>query len=439
MNLQRRRPGSVHINAPSFPTISQPSVYRRIAYTFIALTVVIILAVLWLTSVKAEVNVKVKRDSVRLDGVVEVAKSPKSGQIPGRVVQGVFEKVQEFTVLGAAGESIDPSKTPTSSTVPAPVPTPAPTPVADETLMAKGTVRIINKYSKSQTLVKTTRLLTSDGKLYRIDSQIVIPPGGEVSVGVYADKPGSQYLLKGPQKFSIPGLFIDVQAYIYGESNTDFTLVSQESAVASRPVAPTPAPTPAAKPKTGKPVTQADLDRAEKALTDAVLNQAMKSLAGEIGTVSNLEVVYVVKVVDRKFMVRPGDIAESFLASVKLDVTAVYYGKEDMQTLVRSRLRERVPMGREFLPFESGAITYSLESSDIKQEIASIRVSADAAYRLSPSSPLLQKSVIAGKSKSEAESLIRAVDGVESVEIKIQPSWIDSIPSLKDRIDLKVE
>lgn len=438
MNLQRRRHGSVHINAPSFPTISQPSVYRRIAYTFIALTVVIVLAVLWLTSVKAEVNVTVKRDRVRLDGVVEVAKEPKTGQIPGRVVQSVFEKVQEFPVLGAAGEPIDPSNAPTST--PAPLPAPAPAPIVTENVIAKGTVRIINKYSKAQTLVKVTRLLTSDNKLYRIDSQVVIPAGGEVSVGVYADQPGAQFVLTSPQKFTIPGLYIDIQKYIYAESDAPFHAVAQSSAEASKPIV-TPAPSPASttKPKAGKPVTQADLDRAEKSLTDTVLNQAMKSLAGEVGDTSNLEVVYVVKVVDRKFMVRPGDIAENFLASIKLDVTAVYYGKEDMQTLVRSRLRERVPAGREFLPFDSGAITYSLESSDLKQEIASIRVSADAAYRLSPSSPLLQKSVIAGKSKSEAESLLRAVDGVESVDIKIQPSWIDSIPSLKDRIDLKVE
>jgi hypothetical protein len=232
MNLPRRRPGSVHINAPSFPTISQPSVYRRIAYTFIALTVVIVLAVLWLTSVKAEVLVKVKRDRVRLDGVVEVAKEPKTGQIPGRVVQGVFEKVQEFPVLGAAGEPVDPTKTPT--TTPAPVVTPVP--VVNENVIAKGTVRIVNKYSKSQTLVKTTRLLTSDNKLYRIDAQVVVPPGGEVSVGVYADKPGSQFVLTGPQKFTIPGLFVDIQQYIYAESDAAFQAVAQDSAAATKPV-----------------------------------------------------------------------------------------------------------------------------------------------------------------------------------------------------------
>jgi len=413
--------------------ISQPSIYRRIAYTFIALTVVIVLAVLWLTSVKAEVLVRVKRDRVRLDGVVEVAKEPKTGQIPGRVVQGVFEKVQEFPVLGAAGEPLDPSKQPDAEAIP----TPEPTPVVNENVLAKGTVKIFNKYSKSQTLVRTTRLLTPDNKLYRIDSQVVIPAGGEVTVNVYADKTGNEFVLSGPQKYTIPGLFIDLQKFIYAESDEPFNAVPQEGQPTTKPAPSTPAASTPVKP--GKPVVQADLDRAEKTLTDTVLNQAMKSLAADIGDTSNKEVVYVVKVIDRKFMVQPGDVAENFLASVKLDVTAVYYGKEDMQTLVRSRLRERVPAGREFLPFDSGAITYSLESSDVKQEVASIRGSADAAYRLSPTSPLLQKTVIAGKSKSEAESLLKAVDGVDSVEVKIEPNWIDKIPSLKDRIELKVE
>jgi hypothetical protein len=162
-------------------------------------------------------------------------------------------------------------------------------------------------------------------------------------------------------------------------------------------------------------------------------------LADEVPEKDRMEVVYVVKVLDKKFMVRPGDVAEVFLASVKLDVTAVYYSKEDMQSLVRTRLKEKVPQGREFLPFDGGAITYSLESSDASAETAAIRVSADAGYRLSPTSPLLQKTVIAGKSKSEAESILKAVDGVESVIIVIKPGWLDTIPTLKDRIDVKVE
>ena len=115
-SVRPRRPGSVHISAPSFPVGVRPSVYRRIAYTFIGLTVIVVLGVLWLTSVRAEVLVKLKRDAVRLDGVVEVAKAPTDGQIPGRVVQGTYTKTREFQVAMDA---------------PAPTPTPTPTPTPE--------------------------------------------------------------------------------------------------------------------------------------------------------------------------------------------------------------------------------------------------------------------------------------------------------------------
>lgn len=118
-----RRPSVVPITAPSFPTPPRPHVYRKIAYTFIAFTVVIVLAVLWLSSAKAQISVKVKRDTVSLDGVAEVAKTPIAGQIPGRVVQGVYEKIQEFAVNDTESTSTSPAvATPPS----APVVTPPP-------------------------------------------------------------------------------------------------------------------------------------------------------------------------------------------------------------------------------------------------------------------------------------------------------------------------
>ncbi|KAA0205889.1 hypothetical protein EDM68_04010, partial [Candidatus Uhrbacteria bacterium] len=153
----------------------------------------------------------------------------------------------------------------------------------------------------------------------------------------------------------------------------------------------------------------------------------------------SMEVVYVVKGLDESKNANIGQVTDSFLYSIKLDVTAVYYSKDDMQALVRSRLRERVPEGREFLPFTGGAVTYALESADPVSEIAVIRVTADANYRLSPTSPLLQKSVIAGKSVEEARRLLQSIDGVESTQITVKPSWLGSLPALKDRIELTVE
>lgn len=422
--VRHRRPGSVHISAPSFPVGVRPSVYRRIAYTFIGLTVVVILGVLWLTSVRAEVVVHLKRDAVRLDGVVEVAKEPRAGQIPGRVVQGTFTKTREYAVAGESGQPSDPTKEPV-----------APEPPPSNDVQARGTVKIINTYSREQPLVRTTRLLTPDGKLYRIDETVRVPAGGEVTVEAYADKAGREFVLTQPTKFTIPGLFVDLQTFIYAETVGPFEAVPLGTP-GTAGVAP---PAPSAVSPNARPVSYEDLDRAKKSLTDEILNEAMQSLANQVENRESMEVVYVVKVADESKNANVGQVTDSFLYSIKLDVTAVYYSKDDMQALVRSRLRERVPQGREFLPFTGGAVTYSLESADPSSEVAAMRVTADANYRLSPTSPLLQKSVIAGKSVTEAKSLLESIDGVERADITVRPSWLGSLPALKDRIELSIE
>jgi hypothetical protein len=64
---------------------------------------------------------------------------------------------------------------------------------------------------------------------------------------------------------------------------------------------------------------------------------------------------------------------------------------------------------------------------------------AGGAYRLTGSSPGLQKSVVAGKDPKEAEDLLKSIEGVEDAHVTIKPKWFGKIPSLKDRIDVKIE
>ncbi|NMB92510.1 MAG: hypothetical protein GYA31_02720 [Parcubacteria group bacterium] len=83
---------------------------------------------------------------------------------------------------------------------------------------AKGVITIINNYSTSpQILVATTRFETSDGKIFRLDSRIVIPGAttkdgvlqpASIDVNVTADQPGPDYNIPActePCKFTIPG------------------------------------------------------------------------------------------------------------------------------------------------------------------------------------------------------------------------------------------
>ncbi|MFA6429601.1 MAG: hypothetical protein WCV84_03850 [Patescibacteria group bacterium] len=431
-----RRPHVVPITAPSFPTPPQPHIYRKIAYTFAAFTVLIILAVLWLTSVRAEILVRVKRSPLKLDTTVEIAKTPASGQLPGRIVQGTFDSsVHEFTVTDTAS-----STAPTEPTAGTPVPASLPTPeseVDNASFVAKGTVRLINKYSRPQTLVKTTRLLTADNKLYRIDKTVVVPSGGEVAVGVYADKPGREFAI-GPTKFTIPGLFIDLQTFIYAQSDTAFEAVPAGAPV---PVATVPvsasAPLVDAKPK--KIVTANAIADAQKSLVDAAFEQAKRTLAAEMADTRYNEVVYATRILDQKINVKAGQAADSFLASLKLEVTAVYYPTDDMSALIRLRMKEKIPEGRELLPFDDKSAKYEIESSDIKNEKALIHVLVDAEHRLTSTNPALQKAAVAGRKKDEVISTLKQLEGVEDVQIKMRPSWISKIPTLKDHIEIKVE
>ncbi len=434
-----RRPHVVPITAPSFPTAPRTNIYRNIAYSFIAFTVIVVLAVLWLSSARATIVVQTKRTPITYEGVVDVARQPQSGQIPGRVVNGIFEKIQEFPVGTSVTATLP--LVPVAPVVPVtPPPAPPTTPV---TVTARGTVRIYNKYSKAQTLIRTTRLLTADQKLYRIDQTVRLQPGESIEVPVYADKSGAEFVI-GPTTFTIPGLFVDLQKYIYAESTSPFQAVSAPAATApaTSTASPTPTPIPAApRSTTGKLVVQADLDAAEQALTQAILEQAKRTLGADLGDLSRMEVVYLVRKPDRfKTNVSVGQSSDTFLASLKLDVTAVFYPKEDLLSLVRLKLKEKIPSEREFLPPSTGSgLILEIQSADAKTETANVRIKAEGAYRITPSSPGLQKTVVAGKEPQEAIAILKSIEGVDDAQVTIKPKWFGKIPSLKDRIDIKVE
>ncbi|OGL73962.1 hypothetical protein A3E39_01970 [Candidatus Uhrbacteria bacterium RIFCSPHIGHO2_12_FULL_60_25] len=374
-----------------FPAPPSPGIYRKIAYSFVALTVIIVFAALWFSSVRATVTVKATREATPVEASVDVARSPAQGQLPGRVVQGVFEKIQEFVVTGQGA-------------------------TAEDTVVT-GKARITNTTSKDQPLIKTTRLLTADGRLYRISSTVTVPAKGSVDVEAYSDKAEKQYVLPAGTKFTIPGLSESLQKLITAESLNAF----------------------AGGQRTVKALTQGDVDAAEKELEKAVTDQAKKTLLAEVGDGRFTEAVYLVKTIDKKSNVKLGEEADRFLMSLKLDVTGVFYPKVDMESLVRERINERVPEGRSIVSYEPSKTVFTVSQVDVKNERATVTLKADVTTKLSDKSPNLTKDLIAGLPIDEAEQKLKSVEGVESASITVRPSWVRRLPTLKDHITFKIE
>ncbi|MFH1078064.1 MAG: hypothetical protein V1745_02135 [Patescibacteria group bacterium] len=393
--------------SPAFPPPpASPRMYRTIAFTFFGLTILVVVAVVWMFSVKATVRVQVARDPVSVETSLEIAKSPEQGQLQGRVVGHEFDSIQDIAV-----------KERTEA---------APVAVATTT----GRVRITNRYSQAQPLIKTTRLLTSDGKLFRIAATVNVPAGESVEVDAYSDVPGNASLIKDGTTFTIPGLWIDLRKLITAEAITDFTGASVSS---------------------GKIVTQADIDEAYLMLQKALVEQAKQTLAAEASITSEMlaqecpegqgcwDAVYIETVVEKKSNATPGQASEKFLAQVKVDVTAVFYPRTDMESLVRTKLKERLPEGRDLADFDPSRVTYRLEQADKGTEVARIAVKADATSHLTSMSPALEASALVGMSVDGAKQKLSAVDGVEFVEIMLRPSWARKLPGQKDKIEVIIE
>ncbi|MBI2415130.1 MAG: baseplate J/gp47 family protein [Candidatus Kerfeldbacteria bacterium] len=88
--------------------------------------------------------------------------------------------------------------------------------------VATGEVTLYNTHTVDQPLVKTTRLLSQDGVLFRTNETVVVPAGDSVTVAVYADAVGEAGNIP-PSSFTIVALRETLQELIYAKSTTAMT------------------------------------------------------------------------------------------------------------------------------------------------------------------------------------------------------------------------
>lgn len=361
---------------------------------FLGITALVAIGALWLSSVQARIVVTVKPDVSNIQTAIEVARSPESGQLQGRVVRGTFDQIEDVPV----SSSSDRSQVAFTGTV-------------------TGTVRIVNNYSRAQTLVQKTRLLTSDGRLYRIDKTVTLQPKETATVPAYADQSGASYALNGAVKFKIPGLWEGIQEFIYAERVSGFSA----AAGSGLPI-----------------VTAGDLEKAQSALEEKVYAQATKTLLAEAGSATDTKAIFTRRVVEKKANVLAGQAADRFLASVKLEVTGVIVPKADLEAFLRQSLRSNVE-GREVTDLNLDAVSFTVDRAETSPERAKLAISAQTVSKLTAKSPDLALDRLTGLPIADAEKKIREVDGVEDVAIKISPGWITRLPKMEERIEMIVK
>jgi len=290
---------------------------------------------------------------------------------------------------------------------------------------ATGKLTIYNAYSsEAQPLVKNTRFVTPEGKIFRISSSITVP-GAKVTEGkiipspvettVTADSAGDTYNVGPVAKLRIPG-FQGTPKYdgFYGELKEGASggLVGEL-----------------------KIATDEDLKKAEETAKSNVEQVLRAEIMASIPAgYKVMDAGSEISVIKSGISGEANDKGE-FTYGVMLEAKVAAFREEDMLSLMSGKFgkdhAESFDLKEYDLSYGEPSIDFSTGRIDIPVEFRSVwaRSFDTEAFR----------SDIVGKSGSELKALIFSVPGVESGKADLWPIWVRSVPSDLSKITVSAE
>lgn len=367
-------------------------IYRRIAVTFVFVVAVALIAVLYLSTVQAVIQVSSTQTSIATEfiaGVFEL--STEESEIRGRVVSGILGKTQTIT------------------------PTPDEASMKDVEGVATGAVTITNNLTFDQGLVATTRLLSSGGVLFRLTDAVTVPAGGSVTAEVYADEKGASGDI-APTTFTIPGLSAARQASVTAESFEAFTGGVTQVAI----------------------VSQEDIDEAVAQVQASLESDARSMLTAEVGDAFS-EAVYLTSVQEQSVSIEPDSEAASFDVALTIKVVGVFYDRAMLETIALRKLYEGLGQGQTFVSVEPSMIEVTLDAVDEEAKEANLHVRLSAQAINSQTSQALEVGRFVGMDEQEVQDLLLGEGVATDVDVKFFPFWISHVPRLKDHIYIEIQ
>lgn len=296
---------------------------------------------------------------------------------------------------------------------------------------AHGSVVIYNQYDSSpQTLIATTRLESSDGKIFRLVKNVIVPGSttvaGEVKPGaitaeVIADRSGSEYNID-QANFTIPG-FKDGPKYdkFYAKATDPIAGGSIDDTAAV----------------TGGTVTQADIDGARQK-TEAALKEKMSQsvkdalIEGEVA----LPMAERINITKSSSSLKTGSLATTFDYSVLASAHVLIFSENDVKKVIQQSLAaDQVIKG---VNREISKVDYGTVNADFDKNTLEFKIHSDVV-----NTPIIDKEQIKndllGKSDEQLAAILRKYDTIKNVNIEFRPTFISRIPQYSQRVSVEVQ
>jgi len=290
---------------------------------------------------------------------------------------------------------------------------------------AQGTIIVYNNSgTNSQRLIKTTRFETPDGKIYRVESDIIVPGqkrvGGDLVPGsleitVVADEPGESYNIP-PTDFTLPGLKGDSKyTTIYARSKGAMTggFVGIE-----------------------KKVSSADLSKAkttlEASLKEELLTQARAQLPEDFILFPNLtSIIY-------------EDLPQSNQAGSQATVNerGNFYGVMFKKKDLVNYLAQKKLVASADTPVDISDLS-SLELSFVGQPLGDLLKAEQISFQIDGSTTVVfitdeeaLRSDLAGTKKSDQDAVLSEYPSIMSARAILRPFWKNSFPTDASKIKI---
>ncbi|OGH88998.1 MAG: hypothetical protein A2537_01100 [Candidatus Magasanikbacteria bacterium RIFOXYD2_FULL_36_9] len=367
---------------------SEPSVnfYRTIALSFLVITIALLAVVVFVTSKKATITILAKEDTRSVNLAVGLTSGDSivdNNTIVGTVSSSIINFSQKYYPTG-------------SKTIEG---------------IAGGEVVVYNKTNESQVLVKTTRLVTDKGILFRLSDKITVPANGQVSATVYADKSGIESDI-GPSNFTIPGLATDKQKVVYAVS-----LKSMDTGVRKVGI-----------------LTEDDIKAASKNFEEKIKEQF-----AVISSDENIKNVVTVTGANPKSDKKIGEEIDGFNLSGTSTVVIISYNKKSLNDVVSKVVSSKVDNTLEKVLTVTNDPKVVVSSYDAVNKTAQLSVSQDVLVTLDANAEKLSPQYFMNKSKDDIERYVFELNHVAGVEVVFSPSWISKAPTVPDKIKVIVK
>jgi hypothetical protein len=286
---------------------------------------------------------------------------------------------------------------------------------------ASGEIIIFNEYDKKPvTLIANTRFLASNGNIYRLKDQVLVPGmktqggktvPGSLTVRVYADKAGASYNIKLTD-FTIPGFKGKPQeTKVYARSKTEMTGGFEGDS----PV-----------------VSETALSTARERLKAQVVERLNKRQSVEIPA-GYFVIPGATSITWTEEETVQSDDAKKVVFEVRGESAGLLVKKESLGALLS---------GTEGYSLSNAEkLTFSLENPDTTEmknlKTGTLRISGAAHFVATVPEGAIANAML-GKKKSELQAFFEAYPSVEEAKIRFFPSWARTVPNDPNRVSTEL-